>query len=871
MLDLEKIDLNLEKMQQAGASKEEMQQYIALEEQNARQISEEKPRPISSEDPFAESPIAFEPPELEPSKVMGSVNKGIARIGGPFSGAVETGMRKAGIYVPEEEPETVGEHVATGIGEAAGFLIPAGTATKLLSRGTGLIADISKTIINSLSKHPILATGSEVTGGAFMGIGRKVEQEHPEYGPMPSMVGGFVGGGVPGMVAYAPSRIASKGVQAVLGKLAVPFSKSGSEYRAGEYLKGLAVSPEGSITKASEESIGDIPRTLATGEKRVIALYRQLVSKDPVTESEAVDKITESIFKLENELKKLGEGSPEILEDLIQRRISALDISMDQRILKSMEKAQDALDALPVAQRKAQESIIVRDSLEKLSKEEYQKVSDIWKQVPKDIEVNPTLTRSTYDNLLAETSEAQLEDFPNILKKSFILKRDAAKPEYSQNITINEMQGLRSKLLEIERNARAINNPKRNLNTARIAGKMADAILEDIDATALDSGEETLKAALNATRKYKEKFEKGIVGKVLGKDRTSTQVVEPEVTLDVATAGKPGQAALNIDKLAITPEGKGATERYLGRTFADKTIDTRTGKIVPSRAEKQMSENEALLDRFPSLRGKIQTASELEKSAKVTETLLKDRKAKLQNPKISVASNFLKADLNKKIPTILNSSNPVAASRQLVKMASKDKSGNALKGLKAGFVDHILGKAQTGDYSEAGKKLLSGKALRNYLVENKQVLNQVFTKEEISRMDKIANELSKIDIFRTDKTKVEEFGAKDYVSNFLIFLSRYAGAQAGAKMKTGTIQVPGYVAERFKGIMGKLNLERGSQLVADAILSDDPKLFKTLMLPIDKPTSKVTMDNLKLIEQRLNAWLMGEGNRVLQDINKENK
>lgn len=822
------------------------------------------------------------------SNLMGYVNKGLATTLGapvdlvtsglglvgvdidePVGGtkSIEGGLRKIGIDIPEKEPETLSEQMAGGVGEVLGGLLPAGHVSKLLSRGSGLTGSIAKSIMDSLSKHPILSTISEVGGGAGVGIGRKIGEEHPSTKPYAEMVGGVAGSIAPSMVVRAPSRLAYEAGKGVARKATLPFTEKGSKYRTGEFLKKQVLSPEQTAEDLTKETISGMPPAIATGEKRLVALYKELASKDPIKEADAIDKITKSMVKLADEFKKLGKDSPVPLKELIQKRVSALEISMDKRILETMGKAQDSLDALPVAQRKSKESIVVKDSLEDLMKEERNNVRDIWKLVPKEIEIEPTNTKLAYQTLFDDSSQAQLEDFPKILKKSFIFDEETEIP-----VTVKEMQGLRSKLLEVERNARAATNPKRNLNTARICGEISDAILKDIDDMATGSGDDTLKNALKATYNFKSKFEKGIVGKVLGLDRTGTPTIDPEITLDIAIARNPEQAAVNINKITITPEAKQATKRYIARSFTDYALDAKTGTIVPYRADKWARNNEAILDQFPDLKNQILDTSKSQKLADRTKILMDKRKAKLKNPNISVASNFLKSDIEKEIPSILKSKKPVFAANQLVKMASKDQSGKSLDGLRAGFLDHILEHSSTGNYNEVGERCISGNAMHNFLTKNKATLSQVFTKEQLSRIDKITNEFSKIEIFMSDKTKTPKFKTDDKISNALVFISRWLGAESGARLSSShQIQVPGYFAERYKSIMSKLNIDKADRLLSDAILSDDPTLFKTLLLPIDKPNSKITLDNLKLIDQRLNVWLLGSGNRVLQDIEEENK
>lgn len=77
------------------------------------------------------------------------------------------------------------------------------------------------------------------------------------------------------------------------------------------------------------------------------------------------------------------------------------------------------------------------------------------------------------------------------------------------------MRGLQSKLREVARNSRSGDNA--NLNRARIADSLADAITDDIALT--EGGEEVaglVQAAVGYSRDLNNKFRKGTVGNLLG-------------------------------------------------------------------------------------------------------------------------------------------------------------------------------------------------------------------------------------------------------------------------------------------------------------------------------------------------------------------
>jgi hypothetical protein len=816
------------------------------------------------------------------SDFMSQLNRGIATglggpvdavasllgIGKPFGGkeGITAALNKMNMSTAEEDADTSLGRIAQGMGEATGWALPTGSVIKAAGKGVGLAANVSKEVMQSMAKHPWFSAASELTAGAGMGIGRQIDETHPKMAPYGEITGGLAGGVAPGMLAFAPTRLVYKVGRWGLEKATMPFTKKGTRYRTGRFLTKQTANPEESAINAGKKTISDLPPAIATGDKRLVALYREFSTKDPITETETADRITDSMVTLASKLRKLGKGSPEMLSDVLEKRIATLEISMNKRIVKSMSNAQNSLEDLPVAQRKASESIVVRNSLEKVRNEAHQKVQKIWELVPREIEVPPVNTAKIYRTLLQDSSEAQLEDFPSILKKSSVLMDNPDIP-----ITVNEMQGLRSKLLNIARNARSFNNPNRNLNTARICDEIADAILLDFEPI----NNTTLKQARAATYNYKNKFEKGIVGKILGADRTSAPSIDPELTLEVAVASNPEAAAVNIEKIAQTPEIKNAVGRYITRSFTDYALDSKTKTLAPLKVEKWLRNNEAVLDQFPELREQFTNAKKAQEIATKTQTLMDARLAKIRNPKISSAASFLDADLGKEIPFILKSKNPVWRTDELVRMASKDPTGNAIEGLRAGFIEHMFNMSSVGKYNSAGQKIVSGNAMNGFLNENKHVLRKVFSNHQLTRIKRIANEYSKLEMYRDKSVKAPKIETEDFVSKVLDTVNRLASASVGrviaGKTGGGTVQHPSIVIEKTKGILNYFTVDRAKQLLSDAILEPkDGKLLQSLF-NVMKPKGKQSLFDLKILERRLNAWLAASGSRVAQDIVQEDK
>ena len=813
------------------------------------------------------------------TKFGSHINRGIA-MDDPFL------AEQMGKVVPtaQEPPQTASEHIASGIGQTVGAILPMSKTIQIASKGANLTGRISKMMWEGITKHPYLAMASEVTGGAGMGTGRFVAEEFASdkqwVRPLAEMVGGMTGGFAPTLVANTPRAVGFRYAKEKAKELSLPFTERGSKYRAGKFMKGQVADPEATIKEISSETVGDLPPAVASGQKRLIALYNSFKDADPITDQETAKKIAHSIHQLERELHSMGYGAPEVMKAVTAKRVAGLELKMNRRIIDAMETAQDKLSKLKPSQRKANESIVVRDELKGKMKLDKEIVDGLWGDVKNDVMVDYSASKESYDKIIKEIAKAKKVDIPHELKISFLGKKaklktgnilDATgkpivtKESISTKTTVKEIQGLRSKLLEVERIARS----EGKWNKARIAGDVADSLLDDM--SKVDDG--ALQTAIETTSVFHDKYSKGIVGKILGTQRTNTPKIDPKLTLDVSIGRQKIKGGLDLEKVVVTPEAHIATKRYITRSFTDFATTEGTKDFNAIRAKKWIANNSEVLDQYPDLKAQMDDTASAFQLANDTQAKMLARQKNLKDPRISTSSRFLNAELGEEVTMVYKKPDSVRVTQQLVQQARKDPTGEALDGLKGSYVDHAINNSLVGQYNMQGEKTLSGRALLGYINTNRRVLREVLSQDELNRMTKIADELVKIDMIDVDKLKPSDLEWEDIPSNLLKVFGRVAGAQIGRVVARatggGTVQTPAIFSERFRAFANKLTKDRAFELVHDAIMSEDDKLLRTLLLPIDKPQTTQGAKNIKIINQRMNAWLLGTGSRVMRDIEQE--
>ncbi len=108
------------------------------------------------------------------------------------------------------------------------------------------------------------------------------------------------------------------------------------------------------------------------------------------------------------------------------------------------------------------------------------------------------------------------------------------------------------------------------------------------------------------------------------------------------------------------------------------------------------------------------------------------------DPRQSPGAAFANAPAEKEFQTILQARDPRAAARSLARQAARDKTGQAVRGLKAAALDHLIRNASR----DGG---LSGNAIRQAMNDprTRGALAEILTPAEMRRLGRITGELDK--------------------------------------------------------------------------------------------------------------------------------
>ena len=280
---------------------------------------------------------------------------------------------------------------------------------------------------------------------------------------------------------------------------------------------------------------------------------------------------------------------------------------------------------------------------------------------------------------------------------------------------------------------------------------------------------------------------------------------------------------------AAGPDAEMPLEDYLRSRF-DRSAFSPDGSYSASGAQRFMRDNSDLLQRFPHTRDMFDEAVRTQGSAAATSKKAERALTDMQNPSKSVGAAFTQAAPENAIDAVFKAKRPAQAALQLAATARKDKTGEAISGLKGAFSDYLIRRS-----SDANG--LSGDVLLQMLEkpQTRASLSSVFSKAEINRIGTIGGELRKI---RAGQKPAPDIGGLSPRSpNRLIemaarVIAARQGAKAGGGSSGASIQTANMASGRMKDLLGNLQNDKAEQMLMDAV--QDPELFRLLLTDMGK-------------------------------------
>ena len=756
------------------------------------------------------------------------------------------GGRRAGISIPQREPEGLGEKTAHGAGMAAGMIpaLYAGSGALVARGGAAALGmgrylpAVGRAIRAPFQTHPFTSTAVEVAAGAGAGAGEELVE--PEYGPLGALGGGLVAGTATGLArSLSPALNARKIFNAALrgfsrGKESFketifPFTESGSESGVRRQLQQRAIDPAATAERVGAPDEYGLSPSQKTGEDNFLALERAIAARSPAAHAKLQEQIARSETSLRRGLEELGETG-----------------GLEGKITAARARADAEIQRLGAGISEEESSRIYARELMASHNSSNVIESDLW-NIP-NVRRPTTNLRSTYAELKNDLPQAQQADMPteaNALlfrtdtpEDALIIGADgetlltgASGPTraFAESESLREIHGFASKMREIAREARATGK----LNRARIANRLGDAAWLDLmgSADVPSSVAPQLQAAREYTRASRQVFKQGDVGRILGYASEGGASVQPSEMLEVALPGKGNaRAAVTSDELNAAvgfggrdpSVGVGAIEDYLRQRFLTSSSSP-DGTASASGARAFMRNNAPLLNRHARLR------QELEQSVQDL-----------------VQGNTL-SGLRRTVSAAMGSQTPLDDIRRA-------SSGNRPE-FRSAVMEFALHPSSAMD--ESGIRAISGKRLLGFLNQpkTKRVFDELFSKAELGRLETLATKLFNVQRAGGPLAPTIPGGARPLpklqagIQKSVTFLAGIFGAKRGAELGKGATGASLKTASAGSKLLSDSATEYLNKWV-DKLLVDtmsNEKLYKSLLTEMDSADPKESREAVQAI------------------------
>lgn len=744
-------------------------------------------------------------------------------------------MRKGGLVPGEGEalPIPALGRVTEEIGAAA---VPFGVAGTVARTGaTG--GRFGAPILEAFRQSPRLNAAGELSAATGAGMGAAIAQEIAPENDTAELVGQLVGGFVhPVALAADGARAGTGTLKRVIGPYVNPRQSAANQ------LSKVVEDPEAAIRALSQPSQATPGAQLSpaqeTGDRGLLALERALAGQRGELKERLQGGAETTQRAVRDELGDLGGGGIDEPRAFLSERVTGLREQMQARADQAQQRATQRAQALAPGASREQLSRVVREELDDALYDMRQTERELWSAIPDQVQADLTPLKTRYRELLESLPAAQREDMPAVAGR-LLGAEDGALGDVD---AIRQVQGLRSKLLEVARNARAGDTP--NLNQARLADELQEAALDVMSGS--DAGPQVAEA-LAWSRDLNQRFRQGPVGRVLGQERRGGDAVDSGVTLDrLVRQGATG--GVNFDALTSavdSPETRGAVADYMRTLFVHSATDG-GGRVQRGAANRFMRSHSAILDRMPEVRQQLEGATTAQELAERTQNRMLARQRSLADKRKSRAALYLDAPVGREIKTVLSSRKPEVALRELTRQTSRDLTGAARKGLKTQFVDEMLAQAEKGGQ-------ISGKELGEFLDRNRKAMlgSGLFNRGDLMRIERVRATLDRIEKGIASGRKIDDLleETPDAVTDLV---ARIVGANLGshgAGASTGAPLVAAHAGSKFvRRLTSKVPFERTRDVLAEAII--DRAVMRDLLERVP------TQPKADQLQRRMNAWLV---------------
>ena len=760
-------------------------------------------------------------------------NTGVANLVGAFGTLDELFQSSLGVDNPDSYLPSISD-VRTAGSEIGATRAPGVEADTVGGRfleeaGAGAVPFIG---LAARSGLPLLRlAGAELTSAAGATAGGIIGENSAAFQNDPQM-GRLVGELFGGLSAVSLVDYTAKAGKAVpmggfkIGKMIVDKAVDtargrGSQRRAARRSQDVALSPETAAARIDQPTDVDIeagittPATM-TGDPGVNRLTSAVMDTNPESAEELARAFSEEAQRLRG--VALGKGNPDRVREFLELRLRESAAKLDASFKRLGPNATPA-----------ELSTAARGNLETAYSQSRAAERRMWNNVPSSAVAENVSAREAWAGILQDTTtQTGRERLPSVLKTEFGMPdKNTGKltgGSLPENPTAKQLHELYSELGDMVRSE--ADKPGGSAKTIRYLTDIRKTLMDDL--MQIDGGDEYRKA-VNVSRQLNDRFTKGTVGDILGFS-TRGRGTNTTETLDVMLKAR-GERATNTirDLMKASPQVEGQLKDFMRDIFVKKTVDVRNNTINTDKAKRFLQDYNSVLGEFPDVRQEFARAMDDQRVVDdmVGRSSVSD--LSLYQREKTGAGIFLESSPGREADAILNTKKGRATRiRELIDAVNEDPSGDAIEGLRTGFVETMFSRAGNSNILDefTQGQFMNGVKLKSIIddVENDLVTSGLFTKEEMGRLRIVSDRLGNIQ--RAMSARPSKEGViSDIPNTVLSLIARIGGAQIGralaARTGGGTVQTPGIISGRLQKVVEAMTNDEAQNILIRAVKDKD--------------------------------------------------
>ena len=370
-------------------------------------------------------------------------------------------------------------------------------------------------------------------------------------------------------------------------------------------------------------------------------------------------------------------------------------------------------------------------------------------------------------------------------------------------------------------------------------------LLGIIDQSFMDVGNakniSELTQAISYSDKLKAKFFESEIGKIQGYNSQGGLKVIPENTYNkLIGKGDASSGVATKDVNNVLGQQSEGIQESLKAQFAQLADDD--GLIPTNVLQKFLQNNDEVLKEFPELKAQFQDVDEAlrivdSKKANLKQSKIDTEKYRLQ----TMASSGGQSLSSKAIVTgIFNSKDPSREIGKIIKVASRDESGAALKGLQNEVSDFMIDQIKAKEIIIDGKSTFvpDVKRLNTFVNKNKDSLIEIYGEEGFKNIEEFQRVATEIDGALT-AGGLEKLAVIAIQNVFVSSVGRILGTKVAALTGGPALVFAGIGGRVANALVANRSSKQIKALLANAFV--DPDFAKTLLLPyVDNNQEVVT-------------------------------